>query len=565
MEKDITAFDTSYQDFFTKASRSHVIPTLQRPYTWTKTEVSQLWNDLIESDSPYYIGSIVIIGAPSSAERDEVIDGQQRLTTISLMLIAIRNSILNKKGLDDVKKDIQWLLSEPVHGAPPILRLCFANENSNELYSSLVSQESKLPRTKGQDAFINNLELLIDEVRKSGLVNKPSDVRALVNRIKNIQIVYIRCSDRSAAYKLFESINARSISFASTDLIKNRILYLAHQTNKETLKDTEKKWREMELTFNEDAMRLKTFIRHHWISLGRYTSHAKLFRDFEAYLKKKKGTALRYLDDLASAAKIYVSLRSAGIDGLEKLPKVRYEREEIRKGLEFLSFLGVDQVYSVLLYLYAKEPKSFKKDLNKLIAFQFIYKYVPGSPSEPEKKYFAALPADAITKQNMFQGLTKLVQGKREDFSTKLIESLKYTEGKSGDVQFALEKYLYSRGGPKAFRQATVEHIISQSFTAADANKLGISKKRMNELVHSLGNLTVLEKVENGVDYSDKPFNEKVVLYKKDLYKANREIAKYAFDTDPLMATDKRAKALAGSIYDIFFFALEKGKWPELT
>ena len=527
--------------------------------------MAQLWNDIIESDSPYYIGSIVVIGAPSSAQRDEVIDGQQRLTTISLMLIALRNSLLNRKGLDDVNREVQWLLSEPVHGAPPILRLCFANENSNDLYTSLVLQEAKLPKTKGQDTFINNLEFLIGEVKKFALTSKPSDIRTLLNKIKDIQIVFIRCGDRSAAYKLFESINARSVSLASTDLIKNRILYLAHQSSKETLKDSESKWREMELTFNEDATRLKTFIRHHWISLGRYTSHAKLFKDFETYLNKKKGSAFKYLNELASAAKSYVALRTAEIDGLDKLSKVRYEREEIRRGLEFLSFLGVDQVYSVLLYLYLKDPKNFRKDLNRLIAFQFIYKYVPGSPSEPEKKYFAALPAGSITKQKMFQGLASLVSGKKADFSAKIIESLKYREGRSGDVQFALEKYLYSRGGPKAFRQPTIEHIISQSFTAADANKIGISKTKMSELVHSLGNLTVLEKVENGGDFSNKPYEEKSVLYKKDLYKGNREITKYAFDTDPLAATDKRAKALAECIYDIFIYALEKGKWPELV
>lgn len=561
-EGDIKAADTSYWDFFNKESQAHLIPTLQRPYTWGRVQVEQLWNDIVDSEDPYYIGSVVAIGAGRSTRRDEILDGQQRLTTLSLILIAIRNAIKTKKGLDDVRKDILSMLSKPTHGSGPEVRLAFSNSNSNSVYSALVKDEIPIvdKRTRTQENFIGNLQVIIDLLKAYSPKLKPSEITLLVEKIKNLQIVFISCENRAAAYKLFESINATSVTLASTDLIKNRIFSLTNKMSPKSLEDAERKWSEIEMRFNEDRNVLKTFIRHHWISLGRYTSHAKLFKDFEDYLEEEEGGAVEYLDSLLAASKTYLALRNATIDGLDRLPKVRFEREEIRQGLEFLSFLGVDQVYPVLLYLYENDAKNFKKDLNRLIAFQFLFKYVPGSPSEPEKKYFAAFTAEAITKQDMFVGLSRLCRNHKDNFKQRLLQRWRYKEGRSGDIQFVLEKYLYHFGKPRSFKAPTIEHIISQ---AAEQKMLknGAAKKEALDILHSLGNLTVLEKQENSEDYQDKPFKQKKPLYKRSLFKANNKICEYKFDTSPQIAVEKRGAEVADKIYDIFMRTLETGKW----
>lgn len=557
MEGDIKAFDTSYWDFFRKASEAHLIPALQRPYTWGKIQVEQLWDDVLESDDPYYIGSVVAIRSDRTTQRDEIIDGQQRLTTLSLFLIAIRDYIKAKKGLEDVRADILSILSQPLHGAAAQSRLAFSNENSNILYNALVEGESIYGKTKGQLAFSSNLRTITAALHKYSPKCKPSEIRSLVEKIKDLQIVFIQCKSRDAAYKLFESINARSVTLASTDLIKNRIFQVMNQAGSDDLDDAERKWHEMEMDFNEDSKTLKTFIRHHWISLGRYTSHSKLFRSFENYLESEEGDAGEYLSSLIEASKIYLGLRNATLDNLQQLPNVRFEREEIRQSLEFLRYLGVDQIYSVLLYLYQNDPKNFKKDLNKLVAFEFLY---TGSPSEPEKKCFAAFTAEDISKVDMFNKLESLCKGQEERFADKLLER-HYKEGKSGDIQFVLEKYLFYLGGPTAFREPTIEHIISQKAGERELGKLGTSKKQISDSLHALGNLTVLEKTENAVQYQNKPFSGKVLLFRKSLFKGNKKICQYSFENTPQKAIEKRGEDIAVVTYEVFSTALRTGKW----
>lgn len=99
MQKKIEAIDITYGEFHKRASEMYYIPSLQRPYSWGKKEVGKLWNDIIQNDYYYYIGSVVVVTSDGTVNPDQIIDGQQRLTTLSLILIAIRNYISgnNKK------------------------------------------------------------------------------------------------------------------------------------------------------------------------------------------------------------------------------------------------------------------------------------------------------------------------------------------------------------------------------------------------------------------------------------------------------------------------------------
>lgn len=89
-DKNFEPIDVNYSDLFKHSSRQ-LIPSLQRPYTWDKKNIGKFLRDIIENDSPYFIGSLVFIDGGKTTSREEVIDGQQRITTISLILIALRD------------------------------------------------------------------------------------------------------------------------------------------------------------------------------------------------------------------------------------------------------------------------------------------------------------------------------------------------------------------------------------------------------------------------------------------------------------------------------------------
>ena len=563
MGKAFEPKDVIYEDFFENASSSHVIPTLQRPYSWEKKEITKLWNDIIENPSPYFIGTVVMIANKGTVSRDEVIDGQQRLTTLSLFFLVLRDYIKEKDGFKDISEEILDFLSKPRHNKKPIVRLEFSNEPSNSIFKVLVEGE-KLPeeKTDTQNRFINNYDIIKDLLFLYSPNCEVVQIRTLFEKLKKVEIIFIRCLDKSSAYKLFESINATALSLAGVDLLKNSVFRLLSDDS-ETLQSAEVKWGELEDKFAQNASIFKTFIRHHWISEGEYTSHGSLFEKFELkYIKNKKKEEVQiYIDSLLTSADVYLSFRQARVDDLKEVDRVRFNKKEIKETLEFLNYLNVDQVYSVLLHIYNTTPASFKKDLIKLTAFQFLFKYIPGSPSKVEN-YFASFCSNKLSKEKMYEALEKMCIKQEESFTEAFLSKTKYVKGRSGDIQFIIERYLYSMGPSESFSKPTIEHIISQSPSKLTLKKFESDKKIFNTYKHLIGNLTVLEMRNNSSEsVSNKDFVDKKEEYESSLFEGNKKILQYSFEDKPIKAIGRRGEDMVNDIFRVFFRAFQTGQW----
>jgi hypothetical protein len=178
------------------------------------------------------------------------------------------------------------------------------------------------------------------------------------------------------------------------------------------------------------------------------------------------------------------------------------------------------------------------------------------------KKYFAAFCSGSIDKQEVIKGLIELCEHQEYKFKENILKKLKYIEGKSGDIQFILEKYLYCKGGPEKFARPTIEHIVPQDDTDPVFKKFKLGNKETYRLIHQIGNLTVIERSEN----SDKNlFNQnlhlKFPLYKRHQAKMNKIIYKYAFLSDPESSIAKRGENISGQVFDLFMDTLKTGKW----
>lgn len=561
MEQKIKAQDTSFGEFHKTASVIYAIPSLQRPYTWDKKDIEKLWDDIVENQTGYYIGSIVAIVDGGTVSRDLIIDGQQRLTSLSLILAGIKKFISSKKSEEFrvLEEEIDEILIKYGKNNNQ-LRLAFSDNNSNDIYHSIVfgTELSESGLSNLQKKFIKNYKFIEDRIKKDFPKCKINEIRNFIDRIKKLQLIFIKCLDRSAAFSLFESINATGVSLATTDLLKNAI-FESVSGDKEKYEYVEQNWKKMFEDFSEDSTYLKTYIRHHWIGTHYYVSHANLFDSFVDEYKNKE---FEYAQSLFELSNIYLSIRNAQTESLLKLPKKRIEVAEIKEVLTFLGQLGVDQVYSVLLYIYQNGIDSFAKDLNRLVAFQFLYKYIPGSPSVPEKKYFANYCEGQIDKQKLFNGLASLCSDQKEQFIKNFVERTKYIEGRSGDIEFVLSRLAYKMGGVNKFAYPTIEHIVPQDDTDPVFKKFKLDNKETYRLIHQIGNLTVIERSEN----SDKNlFNQnlhlKFPLYKKHQAKMNKIIDKYAFLSDPESSIEKRGENISGQVFDLFMDTLKTGKW----
>jgi len=563
--KNFDPIDVSYSDLF-RHSQRQLIPSLQRPYTWDRKNIGKFLKDVIENDAPYFIGSLVFIEGGKTTSREEVIDGQQRITTISLILIALRDYSEKNNIVDPETKRIKRYLFEPDFDEAPTVRLGFTNKVSNETYLKLLKGEAI---DQSSDDLVNKFKENYDEILRileESIKRREVTAIELLNKIESLEIIIITCSKKSYGYKLFESLNATAESLASVDLIKNS-LFMILSTDEKLLASGEEKWTQLESHFSESRSMFKTFIRHQWLSSVDYVSHSGLFEQFEKSYTKNKTTpkvALAYIDTLLKDAEIYLAIRKANINHLNKITNVRFDRNEIERTLQFLSFLNVDQIYPILLYIYKNEPSKFKQYLIQLTSFQFLFKFVPGSPSTVEK-YFAQFCRRDIGKQELFKQLKKLCNNQQQQFVESFLFKTKYRKGSSGDIQFALEQYLYHFGPGLSYSKPTIEHIIPQRPDIPSKKKILLQFNGDSTLfrkkIHEIGNLTILEKTTNSDKNNDNlPFAKKKVNYTKTNFKANSRILDYNFDTDPLVAINLRGEHLAKDIYGIFLKSLETGK-----
>jgi uncharacterized protein with ParB-like and HNH nuclease domain len=195
MEQKIKAQDTSFGEFHKTASVIYAIPSLQRPYTWDKKDIEKLWDDIVENQTGYYIGSIVAIVDGGTVSRDLIIDGQQRLTSLSLILAGIKKFISSKKSEEFrvLEEEIDEILIKYGKNNNQ-LRLAFSDNNSNDIYHSIVfgTQLSESGLSNLQKKFIKNYKFIEDRIKKDFPKCKINEIRNFIDRIKKLQLIFIK-------------------------------------------------------------------------------------------------------------------------------------------------------------------------------------------------------------------------------------------------------------------------------------------------------------------------------------------------------------------------------------
>ena len=182
MRSTIKASDTTFGEFHRSASELYLIPSLQRPYSWDRKEIEKFWDDIIENEPNYYIGNIVAIASEGTTSRDQIIDGQQRLTTISLILVAIRNYIFDKKvrGFSEIENDIDDLLIKYRRGDKQV-RLSFFDDKSKQIYEALVYKNNiDECSTNTQKKFIKNINFIKEKLKDYSPTCKLGEIKELM-------------------------------------------------------------------------------------------------------------------------------------------------------------------------------------------------------------------------------------------------------------------------------------------------------------------------------------------------------------------------------------------------
>jgi len=353
------------------------VPAYQRSYSWESEHIQSLLNDVNDAiknkEKEYFLGSIVVTGP--AEQRYEVVDGQQRLTTVSLLIAAIKD-IFERDGdtevVSSVKTEFLASTDRKTKEKEPKLVL---NEVDNELYQELIDGIQKTDGTKYQRQSHKRLLEAAKSIYKyiedlcSNSKDAEADLHAWLDYLEiNLKVIVVTAPDDSNAFIIFETLNDRGLELAISDLLKN---YLFHRSG-EKIEETKNRWLSMVAVLESasDDPLVVTYLRQFVMSKYGLVREKELF----GLVKKKitsKRTALQFSTELADTAKVYSALINTDHEHWNKFDA------SVRENILIINLLGMTQIRPLLLAILEKfdqtnVKKSFEKLVSAAVRFQIV-------------------------------------------------------------------------------------------------------------------------------------------------------------------------------------------------
>lgn len=516
--------------------KSYRVPIYQRDYSWTKDDWEDLWFDIedIPNEKSHYLGYLVLQEIENEHESYWIIDGQQRLITLSLLALAV-TALFDKWKNDNIDVEANQIRFEK------ITERYLANFSTSKL-----SKSSKLVLNRNNDDFYQNnlqkfkLAINIKKLKPSQrlmqqaynyfftqLQNKfeskqSADLADFLEKTVGNGIVFTQIVVKNDldAFKVFETLNARGVKLSTADLLKNYLFKLAYQMGEIDLEDAERSWQN--LTNTIQANDLTTFIRYYWNSRYKPERQSTLFKAIKKEIDNAEKT-FTFLDNLDRASDYYASFAN---------PNDNFWSKEEKVSLQLLNLLNVSTCYSLMLAaclnLKREEIKVLFKELS-VIAFR--YNLSDLNPNEAER-IFSKVANDVsnglITNAKDAILALKNIYVSDDNFEQAFATISINTRRKKDLVKYILvkiENQISSNDYNYESSKASIEHILSENpgeywYNYFDADII-------DEYIYRLGNLTLLESSTNNKLDNNKSFAEKLEKYKLSAYKLSNDFCDY--------------------------------------
>lgn len=553
-------------------SRQFIVPIFQRNYSWQKSQYEQLWFDILRASKfkekqNHFIGSIVYIDMGTPAGRPQqllLIDGQQRLTTISILLCAIKDYVqkfnLETKLINLAKIKNQFLYNSDEIDEDRYKLLL--NVQDKETYIKLIDNTIftvNKPATNIIKCYEFFYERIEDFIKEYGQID---EIYAGIFKLSLVSISLDKDSDNPQM--IFESMNSTGKDLSQTDLLRNYLLMDLTPEKQTRLYKTY--WKPMEELFGEDIYKndlnkFDYFIRD-FLTLKSDTGYIckinNVYENFKCYYLDNNCEKFAVLNDLFTYAKYY-----ACIDLLQE------NDDELKLYWQEFKKLDSHVVYPFLLKLYDDYSRQIliKEDFKKILQVVISYLWrraICEIPTNSLSKTFATL-YQAVDKEDYVNSVIKAFVFKssykrfpsdyevREKLQTKDIYHFRLCKY----LLEALENYYHKEPIDLNTANYTIEHIMPQNIehNLSWQQMLGEDWQEVHSLyLHTLGNLTI---TGYNAEMSNKSFVEKVngeSGFKHSHLKLNESIAQC--DVWNKKAIQRRTNILTDIILKIW-------KYPE--
>jgi hypothetical protein len=530
----------------TDTSKVYTIPRYQREYTWGQRDWANLYDDIFQNDPGYFLGSIIVIQGETDPKTDiinyEVIDGQQRLTTISLLLAALYTRI--NEYPDAIDEDINFdevrplrnrLLLKANKGMSRVVPQV-QNHNLDDYRWTLkehvglevvIQQPDHYGNRKISKAFKYFFKRLGEEIEN---LNDSEAIKVLLAKSRllcSAALVQINVDSRADAYTLFASLNNRGAPLSAVDLIKNTLLAKVADADENELDYYFDQWQAMLRNLGDDYKVQERFFRQNYdafrrevnkpfvqeggaqLPLGSVATRSNLLKIYEKRIDRESD-ALSVLDELIENSSIYSRIIGNNREGMNEDLKIKLTNLTRAQGVPS---------YLLLLFLMKKQEKLNITDgiltkITKLLTLFFVRRNVTDTPPTRDlQRLFIGICEAIEDRQLKGLDIARCIKERLVDISASDSAFKEKLAGPIYDTNSDMTRYILTTlAEPSVTKEMkglwelypsgkyvwTIEHVFPQGKNIPEewVSMIGNGDKTkaediQAELVHTLGNLTI--------------------------------------------------------------------------
>lgn len=511
-------------------NKQFLIPVYQRFYSWDIDQCKRLWNDIVEMQRKgkvgHFVGSIVNIAEqamPTGVQKYMIIDGQQRMTTLTLLLLALRDyAIMNPSDTTINARRIDNMLLKNEYESGDERYKLLLTETDRDILISLVEEKPIVEDTRSR--LIENYNFFAGKLADKEI--QPAEVYESIGKLQIVNITLDRAVDDAQA--IFESLNSTGKELSESDLIRNYVL-MGLELSEQTYV-YEHLWRPVEQLFIYETQGtvMDAFFRHYLtMKLSRIPKQGRVYEEFKLYhLNCEFGTIRELCQDLLEYAKYYTNIVfKRNID------------TDLKKLYEDIIDLRMKVSYPFLLKIHhdCVEGLITSDELKKILKLCISYvlrRAICEIPTNSMNKTFATLknyirPDDYLNSVKAFFVM--------QDAYKEFPDNDKF-EGafESRDIyNMSVRNYILSRlenvenKAPIIIENYTIEHIMPQNKNLSSEWQADLGaewQEVQKKYLHTIGNLTL---TAYNSEMSDRPFLEKMDMpggFKESALRLNKYV-----------------------------------------
>lgn len=523
-------------------SRRYVVPPFQRDYSWESQQWEDLWDDIesLMEEKKHYMGYVVVQAQGADNEKEfKIIDGQQRLTTISIIILTalkrLHENIDNGVDVEDNKTRIEEIRRKYIGSLDTVSlnthnRLTLNRNNDSTFRALSALQEPSIRHIKKTNKTMVDANSFF--YKKIGQRSGKELAEFIEGLTEGLLFTEITVTNDLNAYNVFETLNARGVQLSTADLLKNYLFSVIHKENRtfDEMEQLDIKWEAMVSQLGRVSF--ADFIRTDFNAEYEHSTKNELFRKIRKKITSRS-SAYEYLQRLEQRVAVFAAFFSSEDDFWVTTDGGKYK--DVQKGLYALKTFNITQPYTILLPAFFKfSSEDFLKLFNYLVVLSIRYNVIcKKSPNEQERIYgniARKITSGEFSRASHIKNSSDFkIYPSDEDFKHSFkIASFRYNNNNFKKIKYLLSALERQLGNDiiepsTTHNNITIEHILPQKVTEYWHN---IFEDEADESIDRLGNLILIDKQDNS-NCGTKDFDTKKAIFRNSDYYIAKKVSEY--------------------------------------